>query len=132
MLLNISFKHLWKYSTLNMQNSNFRGHENILSMRYLYSIENKGFSYSLESQKKGIHMTFKVIKVEGNKNWSIGNQYRIILTMTKLSSPNSLGTFKHEAFNVILLCAIFPLIKGCAPNIMILLLLTYTMQKMCV
>ena len=44
----------------------------------ILSIRNKGFSYSLESQKNGIHMIFKVIEVEGNENWSIGDQFLII------------------------------------------------------
>ena len=43
-LLNISVKYLWKYSTLNMQKSYFRAPK-------ILSIGNKGFSYSLESQK---------------------------------------------------------------------------------
>ena len=56
MLLNISVKYLWKYSTLNMKN---RKQEVLIQSG---------------NTKNGIHMTFKVIKVECNENWSTGDQ----------------------------------------------------------
>ena len=71
MLLNVSVKYLWKYSTLHIQKSYFRCIENTLYRK-------QGVSIQSGITKSGIHMTFKVIQVEGNENWSIGDQLRII------------------------------------------------------
>ena len=74
MLLN-TVKYLWKYSTLNMHKSYFRCIENNFYRK-------QGFLIQCGITKNGIHMTFKVIKVEGNENWSIGDQFLIILSYT--------------------------------------------------
>ena len=72
MLLNISVKYLWKYSTLNMQKLYFRCIENTLYKK-------QGFLIQSGITKKSTHLTFKIIKVEGNENWSIGNPLWIIV-----------------------------------------------------
>ena len=65
-LLNISVKYLWQHAK-----SYFWGHDNTLYRK-------QGFLIQSGITKNGIHMTFKVVQVEGNENWSIGDQLRII------------------------------------------------------
>ena len=68
MLLNISVKYMWQYSTLNMQKTYFRCIKNTFYRK-------QGFLIHSGITKNGIHMTFKVIKVELNENWSTGDQF---------------------------------------------------------
>jgi hypothetical protein len=51
-----------------MQKSYFRCPENTLYMKQAFLIQS-GMT------QNDIHMTVKVIKVEGNENWSIGDQF---------------------------------------------------------